>query len=402
MTSDSQEKSSPKLDAPKEKKAEKVKLSISALFSALGLLILEVLLPVLLAGGALWWLFANFNLWQTLNRTLGLVLFAVGLVVIAILLLMVINTFTSVIHKSFRRKGVRFSSDPRMVVVKLALGGILIPAILFAVANLVPIPGRGTVMNMLIISGTSPVKLTPPDEVGALALKTTNPATKVLSIQVLQGFHSPEALNQLLRLMSEDNRALADSGVAAVLSNSIAAYGADAKLSLLSQFQSIDPTQAGNAGASGDLYGRYFSNSFASLKDEITADTSDPSARDAQLAQLQAAQAQLQTNLNGLQSKTSSRVTGATRLDFILKTFLAMNIKQDADLLAFAKKTAGDARYSNTVRGEALLLIGKLGSAADLDVLYPYLKSGDELIQSQALQAITMLQAKTGGANSSQ
>src|SRR5690242_9655276 len=103
MTSDSQEKSSPKLDAPKEKKVEKVKLSISALFSAVGLLILEVLLPVLLAGGALWWLFANFNLWQTLNRTLGLILFAVGLVVIAILLLMVINTFTSVIHKSFRR-----------------------------------------------------------------------------------------------------------------------------------------------------------------------------------------------------------------------------------------------------------------------------------------------------------
>jgi hypothetical protein len=402
MTSETQEpvaeetKSAPvkKIEAPKPKPAA------GKVFSALGLMLLEIILPALAAGGVLLWLFGGYNLWQ-IGRPTSLVVFGIVMVVMAIILAAVLDTLTIPIRMSKGMKAVRFARDPRTRIVKLGLGGLIIPIIVLVAVNLAPLPSHGTVMNYLIAAAVPPVKLTPPDEVGAIAIRSENPSTRLLSIQVLQGFRSPEAMNQLVRLVMQDTRALSDPGVSDALSKAIAAYGAAARDTLLISFKSIDPQKSGGStDVSKDLYDRYFGHSFDSLKTEITNSTLDQAAREAQLAQLQVAQAQLKTSLTSMGYKPTGDTGGDPRLDFILQTFLAMDLKQDADLLTFAKSTAADTRYSSQVRGDALLLVGKLGEQKDLDLLYSYLKSSDDILLTRSLQAIAALQTRLSGTGS--
>jgi hypothetical protein len=71
-----------------------------------------------------------------------------------------------------------------------------------------------------------------------------------------------------------------------------------------------------------------------------------------------------------------------------------MNLSQDADLLHFAKTVAADVSYPGTVRGDALLLIGKLGGTDELTVLCSHLQTNNRLLQVRALEAIIALQSK--------
>ena len=97
---------------------------------SLGLLTLEIILPAVLSGGALWFLFRNFNLWQ-LNRTLALVLFALALVVMSSMFGIFLDTVTSKKRKGYRKRGVKFGTGEFTRLVKLALGGVLLPLALF-------------------------------------------------------------------------------------------------------------------------------------------------------------------------------------------------------------------------------------------------------------------------------
>jgi hypothetical protein len=85
---------------------------------------------------------------------------------------------------------------------------------------------------------------------------------------------------------------------------------------------------------------------------------------------------------------------------FILQTFLQMGLKEDADLLAFARQTAADDRWSEAVRGQALQLTAKLGGKDDLDALFAYLGSPSALLQAHALRAIATLQSKVSASAS--
>ncbi len=118
------------------------------------------------------------------------------------------------------------------------------------------------------------------------------------------------------------------------------------------------------------------------------------------MAHIQAAQAQLKTTLADVRYTPLNTGGSDPRLDFVLQVFLAMDLKQDADLLNFARATAVDPRYSGQVRGDALLLVAKLGEQKDLELLYAQLKSSDELVLTRALQAISSLQTRlaAGGA----
>ena len=79
---------------------------------------------------------------------------------------------------------------------------------------------------------------------------------------------------------------------------------------------------------------------------------------------------------------------------FVLQTFLQMGVTHDAELLAFARQTAADATWSEAVRGQALLLLAKLGGKDDLDGLFAYLEDRSPLVQARAMQAIALLHAK--------
>jgi hypothetical protein len=102
----------------------------------------------------------------------------------------------------------------------------------------------------------------------------------------------------------------------------------------------------------------------------------------------------LRKTLADLRVERLTAASGDLRLDLVLRTFLSMNFSWDSDLLHFAKAVVADASYPAAVRGDALLLIGKLGSSDEFAVLYTYLKTDNRLLQSRALEAIIALQAK--------
>jgi len=159
---------------------------------------------------------------------------------------------------------------------------------------------------------------------------------------------------------------------------------------LLAIFNQVDPTRRkGDLSSGNDLFQRYFSAPFEGLKKEIGDQNPD-----ANLASIDTAAAGLQAQLSQVQAGLASAGGGDPRLGFVMHTFLGMDIKQDADLLALGKKVGGDDTYSDGVRGQALLLIGKLGGTTELDGLYAAMQGGSEIIKAKALEAIGLLQAK--------
>ena len=164
---------------------------------------------------------------------------------------------------------------------------------------------------------------------------------------------------------------------------------------LLQRIQQVSPAARRAAAAPpGDLFERYFSAGFAGLTHELDRPEADPAAQAGERERLSVAQADLKRALSQLEADTRpARETGSLPA-FIMQTFLQSGLKEDADLLAFARQTAADPGWSDAVRGQALLLIAKLGGKEDLAVLYPYLESPSTLLQARAMQAIAELHSK--------
>lgn len=365
-----------------------------AFLYSLGLLILEIILPVVLAGGALWFLFRNFNLWQ-MNRTLALVLFAVGLVVISFMLGIFLDMITSSKRKGYQKQGVKFASGALTQLVKFALGGVVLPLALFTIAILVNTPVGGTAMELFIRTSQPPVQTSPSEQIASLVFQARDPLTQMLGIRALAGLHTSRGLGQLVRVLNEGGDYLCDAGVFDTLSKAIASYGVDAKGPLLDSFNKVAPSlRSKSTGLSDELFGRYFAGSFVSLRNEIKNQNENPANQETQFAQIDAAEAQLKKTLADLRVERFKAASGDLRLDLVLRTFLSMNLSQDAELLHFAKTVAVDASYPGTVRGDVLLLIGKLGGTDELTVLCSHLQTNDRLLQVRALEAIIALQSK--------
>jgi hypothetical protein len=201
----------------------------------------------------------------------------------------------------------------------------------------------------------------------------------------------------LIQIASDDKDALANPATNSALAKAIGSYGLQAKPALLKFFGGIDPTRLSKApGINSGLYERYFTGAFESLQADSVIENSDPAVREARLARVQAAQAQLKSALDDLDAGSANTASASydPRLDFVLQSILAMDITSDKDMLAFAKSTADDTRFSSQIRGDALLVIAKFGDKNDLDGLFLYLKGGDDLLQARALKAIANLQDK--------
>jgi|GEM_PF-4973724 len=378
-----------------EKKTERkpIAAAIGAFLWGLGLLLLELLLPALIAGGVIWYLFSSYNVWA-IERTLSLVLYGAAVIVLALVLSVAGDSLLAALRRAIAGGSASFFNNANLRLVKMALGGLALPIAAVLALNLVQLNAAGTPMQAMIAAANKPVVLTPPGEVGQIAVSSKDPSTKLHAIQVLENFRTLDALNELIRVANGDPAALTDAGVRAGLVKAVASYGLSARSPLISMFNSVDPAMAGkSSAASSGLYEQYFAAGFESLKADTELAPAS-SARDNRLAQIQAAQFALKRSLSEMETGTSASLGGDPRLDFVMQAFLAMDFSTDKDVLAFAKTVSADARYSGQVRGDALLLIAKLGDKNDLDGLYPYLKTTDSLLQARALQAIAALQDK--------
>ena len=361
-------------------------------FGLVGLLV-ELVLPGALSAAFLLVMASYTRNWD-LHGSVGLGIFAVLLVALSLFVSLRVDAFTLARRQESGKRQLLNRADARSRLVKFVLGGVAIPIAAFAAANRLELPNHQTPMSMAIQFRLARPELDPAEQLGNAVRRAQGPAVRVQGILALQALGSDQALDQLLRLLREDPAALKDDSEYQALSKALASYKAQAKAKLLQRFAQVSPSASrGAAALPGDVFERYFSVGFEGLKSEINGGSGDPAMQARGLERLQAAQAELKQALTqvetGVPPAESSRLPG-----LVLQTLLQMDLQKDAVLLAFARRTAADAAWSDAVRGQALLLIAKLGGKDDLEGLYSYLESPSPLLQARAMQAIAALQSK--------
>ena len=330
-----------------------------------------------------------------LRGAIGLGIFGFLLVLLSLLVSIRVDGFTLAQRRKRGKRQLLNRADPWSRLVKFILGGVVIPIAALAGANLVELPGHRTPMALAIQLRTSKPTVSHAAQLGNAVLRAPNPTTKVEGIAALQAMNSSAALDQLLRILSDDPAALRNGSECQALSKARASFGAQARPKLLQRFsETALRARRGAGGACGDLFERFFSVAFEGAKSEISHQIADPALQAAQLARLQGAHAELQRTLRQVETDASSAHGACDVPGFVLQTFLQMGATHDDELLAFARRTAADTTWSEAVRGQALLLLAKLGGKDDLDDLFAYLGDPSSLLQARAMQAIAMLHAK--------
>jgi hypothetical protein len=279
----------------------------------------------------------------------------------------------------------------------MVAGGLIIPIGLLTAANLLFIaPGESYMTRVINMSLNQNVDVSMV-QLGSVVANSKDPYTKIQGIKAIEAIHSSQGLEQLINVLNNDPSALTNWQVSDVLSQAIASYGVDAKPGLMTAFQAhLKTTEAANYPT--DLYDRYFAQSIASIQAQINAEPLDTKTKQSQLQQIAGLASQMQTELNNLQS-ASLQASGADPvLSFVLTTFNQMNITSDVDIYSLARTTTSDATLPESIRGEALLVMAKLGSKDDLTFFYQYLQDNSEVIKADALQSITILTQKLNGA----
>jgi hypothetical protein len=355
-----------------------------------GIFLVEILVPALVTGGVLFWLSGTINLWK-MDRNMAISAFAVIFVLLTLIITTVLSEFLSRLQKK---------KNPRLRLAVMIIGGLVIPIGIFSGANLLYIgPGESYMARLINISLNQTVDVSMV-QLGTTIIKSTSPYTKVQGINAIDAIHSPTGMEQLFQILNTDSESLTNVQVANALSQAIASYGTDAKPGLISAFQAhLKSTQTTNLPS--DLYDRYFAQSITALQAEINAQSLNAQTKQAELQQVSGLATQLQSELDGIQSASLLASGADPVLDFVLNTFLQMNITQDGDVYALAGTTASNTTLPDSVRGKALLLLAKLGGKDDMSLLYQYLQNNSEIIKADTFAAIANLTQKLNGTNAS-
>jgi len=149
----------------------------------------------------------------------------------------------------------------------------------------------------------------------------------------------------------------------------------------------------------GDGFDRHFSAAFDAIKGELAGASLDPAVRTARLAQIETAQHELEHELNRIETDSLATAADAGLPVLVMATFLRMDIRQDADLLAFARQTAADAGWSDVMRGQAFLAHRQVGRQGRHRRVMCHLDSGSAELQTRALQSLWALQTKATAAS---
>jgi hypothetical protein len=314
-------------------------------------------------------------------------------VALSLILSLRIDAFTLGRRRARGRTQLLNRADARSRLVKFVRAGALIPIAALVAATRLKLPDHRTPMTVALEMRLPSAAADHAEQLGKMARRAQSPALRVQGILALQALSSDEALRELLRILDEDQDALKDASEAQALSKALASYGAPARAALRLRFEAVPLTaRRAEAPAPGGLFEHYLAASFDGLESEVSR-TADPATRESRLSRLRAAQTELRETLRDAERDIPPGA-GAALPVFLLQTFRAMSITEDASLLAFAQQVAGDSGWSDGVRGEALRLVGKLGGKNDIDGLYLYLDSPSATIQANALEAIAALQSK--------
>jgi hypothetical protein len=367
----------------------------------LGGLLYALVLPVAFSASVLLALAGYTRSWD-LHSRVGLGIFAALLVMLSLIVSLRLDAFTLARRRQRGKTQLLNRADSRSRLAKFILGGLAIPVLAFVAANGLELPNHQTPMSMAVQFRLPRAEAVHAEQIAAAVLRAPRSAAKTQGILALQALGSDEALDQLFRLLNDDPTTLKDSGESQALSRALASYGPRTKKTLVQRLAQVVPSGGHEADSPpADLFDRYFSSAFDGAKSEIGGGKADAPAQAKSLERLQAARADLEQALRQIETDAQPD-PGATGLpNFVLRTFLQMDVKQDPEILQVARRIAADARWPNAVRGQALLLIAKLGDRDNMDELFGYLENPEPHLQARAMQAIAALQSKlsTVGAN---
>ncbi len=358
-------------------------------------LAVELLLPASLSAALL--LFAATYLpWWNLRGRLGIGVFGVLLVALSFVLSVWVDARTLRGRRLAGKSQLLNRADPKSRLVKFVLGGLVIPVAAFAAANLMRLPDRRTPMALAAQLAVRTPVASRESQLASAVIHARGAAGKVAGISALQASGSPAALNQLFRIAAEDPVVSKGGAEARALAKALAAYGKLATPRLLERFAAAGRGHVASSPGGRDAFERYFGAGFEAMKGEVEAAAVDPATRAGEVARLQVAEAQLKRSLEEIEAAALAARDENGPAGFVMQTFLEMSPGEAADLLSFARQVASDATCSDGVRGQALLLVARLGGKGDLDLLYEQLGSPSPLVEARALQAIAALSARLG------
>jgi hypothetical protein len=334
---------------------------------------------------------ASYTSSWDLHARAGLVAFGLLLVALSLFLSVRVDALTLARRRSAGKRRLLNRTGARSRLVKFILGGVMIPIGALTAANLLELPNHQTPMTMASLAVRSRLvkpEVTRATQLGNAVLRAQSPAARVQGILALQAMSSDEALEEIFRILRDDPTALRNGSEYQALSAAAASYGARAKMKLLQCLMAVPVGARRSAPAPpGDLFAA-----------EIDGQGVGPAAQAGEPERPPAVQAEPKPVSSAVESETRPVQGPGSLPAFIMQTFLQMGLKEDADLLAFARQTAADDGWSEAVRGQALLLTAKLGGKDDLDGLYAYLESPSLVLQAHAMRAIASLQSKLSAA----
>jgi hypothetical protein len=355
-------------------------------------LTVELLLPVTLAAALLLVLAGYVPRWN-LHTGVGLAVFGMLLVALGLAVSLKLDAWTYS-RRAQGRRHLLNGTGPRARLVKYVLGGVVIPIAALVAANRIELPNHQTAMSLAVrLTGPRP-QASHAEQLGDAILRGAASA-KVPGIRALQTMASPEALEQLFRVLREDPAATSGGAETEALSTALASYGDKARPGLLKRLAEVPPGSRREAAAPpGDLFERHFAPAFDEVQHEVDRHVSDAAAKAEEQRRLEGAREELKRTLGEVEADTRPADTDRTLPAFVLTTFLQMSPGEDAELLALARSMAADPAWSDSVRGQALALIARLGSRQDLDALYGQVERSSPLLQARAMQAIADLQSR--------
>jgi hypothetical protein len=357
--------------------------------------IMQFAIPMAISYGLLYWIAGSFSLWK-LKSYFAMPIFYLCWIITGSLIYFLFWWLTDKAKEivEIREEETRIPrwKNWKKAGIKFILGVVLA----IALAQIPTGPNTGTtwggvLINAIAMRGEYPFI----SDIGKGVISSTNNDTKVQGIRTLSIIHSTMCLEQLFAILNQDRNSIKDWSIYDELKTGLASYGKDAKGQLLDIFNTSKDTSRGiSRGLTNDLYSRYFSRQFDALTDELRNQILESNKINAQVTQVQEIQSNLQSLLTSIENESLQQKSDDPTLDFVLDTFLQMDIKSDSEIYYLSKIIADDSTYSDGVRGKALLLIAKLGSKNDFGQLSKYILCDNEYLRAMSYEAIGNLHEK--------
>lgn len=367
----------------------------------LGKLILPVLLPFALSMTGWYLAIENYQLWDVEQVTTPFFFIAIitGLSLLVSLILIGIGLWYRHTFPSVRR---RPGATKQETILKIGLGGLLLPAALAAVVAFTPVLNHQTLLNLLVRSIQAQTEYLFLPDIAQAVTSAHSRETRLAGIQTLVRLGS---LDELLEIVEQEPQLLDDWLYYNEMVKALSAFELQARQPLLDLFHKYEQQARGSeAKPQPDLYTLFFKQPFESLEQQLEAegDLMQPGKKAEIMRRLEALDLELKQGLQDLEAEALFPQRGASIPNLALDTFLAMEtLQQDSEIYILAKEIVGDPTYSTGVRASAILLTAKLGGEADFALLLPHLNGENETLKRAALIAIGNLSERVKGAGTS-